>query len=295
MNKNSNLLLLFILGFIWSSYGIFTKISAETVSPFFIAFFRMLVGGSLLYLICFLQKKPLLWKKNFKNYAITGIVGSAIPFILFAFAAKTLDSSILTIFEGMILVFEVLITIFILKKHVSNMAISGVILGILGAIITSINLNADFQLSPIYILSILALLVATSSFAAAAIYIKYKSANIDSTVNAAGSILAAAFFLSPALFFSDLTTLNNFKTLLSLTSLGLVCTCIVYIIYFRLIVEEGSRFAVTYSLLIPVCGTILGVVFLGEDPTLNKIVGCVLIVISVKLILNLSLKNFSRS
>jgi drug/metabolite transporter (DMT)-like permease len=295
MHKNSNLLLLFILGFIWSSYGIFTKISAATVSPFLIAFFRVLVGGSFLYMICFLQKKPLLWKKNFKNYAITGIVGSAIPFILFAFAAQTLDSSILTIFEGMILVFEVLITIFILKKHVSNMAISGVILGILGAIITSINLNTNFQLSLIYILSILALVIATTSFAAAAVYIKHKSTNIDSTTNAAGSILAAALFLSPALFFSDLTVLNNSKTLIALTSLGLFCTCIVYIIYFKLIAEEGSRFAVTYSLLIPVFGTILGVVFLEENLTLNKIVGCVLIVVSIKLILNISLINFFRS
>ena len=295
MTKNSNLLILLALSLAWSSFAMFTKIASAVLSPVFIVFFRLFVGGLFLYAICLYQNKPVFVKKNLKNFMLIGIFNSAIPFTLFAFAARNLDSSILTILEGTIPMFEVLITILILKKHVTNHAIFGVVLGVIGVILTSINLTANFELSGTYIISILAILLATTCFASSSIFIKNKSEGGNAIVNAAGSVLTASFFLSPVLFFTDLTILSNVKITASLLALGLLCTGVAYLFYFKLIAEEGSRFAVTYSLLIPIFGTILGTVFMGEELTITRILGCALIIISVKFILNLSLKNFTRS
>jgi len=294
MTKSSNLLILLILSLIWSSYAVFTKIASAEVSPFFISFLRLFIGGLLLYSVCFYQKNPVFLKKNFKNYAVVGLFNSAIPFLLFSFAAKNLDSGILTILEGATLIFEVLITVFIFKKYVSGGAIFGVIIGIIGVVITSINLTSSFQLSAIYITSILAILVATLCFASSSIYIKNKCCDIEPIVIAAGSVISAAFFLSPILFFTDFAVLNNFKISTSLIFLGLFCTGVVYILYFKLIAEEGSRVAVTYSLIIPICGTALGTLFLDETLTSTKLMGCGLIMVSIKFILDLSLKTFTK-
>jgi drug/metabolite transporter (DMT)-like permease len=290
MTKNSNLLVLLALGLVWSSFAMFTKIAATVFSPAFIVFSRLFIGGLFLYSVCLYQKKPVFLKKNLKTFALIGIFNSAIPFTLFAFAAKNLDSSILTILEGTIPMFEVLITILILKKHVANQAIFGVVLGVIGAIITSINLSENFQLSSTYIFSILAILLATTCFASSSIFIRSKSENTPAIVNAAGSVLTASFFLSPVLFFTDLTMLNDLKISSALLVLGLFCTGVAYLFYFKLIAEEGSRFAVTYSLLIPIFGTILGTVFMGEELTINKIIGCALIIISIKFITMISLR-----
>jgi len=292
MNKTSNIFILLLLGLAWSSFALFTKIASASASPIFIVFFRLFVGGLLLYLVCFFQKKAVFVKENLRNYILIGLFNSAIPFTLFAFAAKHLDSGILTILEGTIPMFEVLITILILDKEVSRNAVFGVILGAVGVIITSINLNHNLEIDTIYILSIISILCATTCFASSSIFIKNKSQNTDAIVNAAGSVLCASFFLSPVLFFTDFAIFSDTKTVSSLLALGLICTGIAYLFYFKLISEEGSRFAVTYSLLIPIFGVILGTIFMEESLSANKIFGCILIIISIKFILNLSLVNF---
>jgi drug/metabolite transporter (DMT)-like permease len=82
---------------------------------------------------------------------------------------------------------------------------------------------------------------------------------------------------------------------MSLFGLGFFCTGIAYILYFKLAAEEGSRTTVSVVLLIPFFGTLIGVFFAGETLTINKIIGCLMILTSMKFILNLSRKNFFKS
>jgi len=62
-----------------------------------------------------------------------------------------------------------------------------------------------------------------------------------------------------------------------------------------LVAEEGPRTAVSVVLLIPVCGTIFGMIVLEESITASKIIGCIAILVSLKFILNLSRKSFFKA
>jgi len=294
MNKNSNLFVLIFLGILWSTFAVFTKVSAEVLSPFFISFSRLAIGGALLLAALLLRRKKLFFRKNFKQYFIVGFFNSALPFTLFALSAKALDSGVVSILDGTVPMFEVLISIFILRRHVDKNAIWGVIFGIIGIVITSYGNITSLDLALVQIISIIAILVATSSYAAASLYINSNCKHIEPMTMASGSVLSAALILSPCIFFTNFEVIDV-KVASSLFGLGFLCTGIAYIFYFKLTAEESPRVAVSVVLLIPVFGTIFGAIFLGEAVGVAKIIGCITILASMKFILNLSRQNFFKS
>lgn len=294
MNKSSNLLILIFLGLIWSTFAIFTKIPAEVLPPFFIAFARLFLGGIFLFAVAMMQKRKIFKRANFSHYALVGFFNSALPFTLFAIAAKPLDSGIVAILDGTVPMFEILISMFVLKAAVEKSAILGVIFGVIGVIFTSFGDGISLENLRENILFVIAILCATCSYAIASLYINAKCKHIEAMNLACGSVFFAALFLSPSLFFTDLNLIDA-KIGFCLLGLGLLCTGIAYVFYFKLTAEESPRFAVSVVLLIPVFGTILGSLFMGEVLTLNKIIGCVMILVSMKFILNLSRKSFLKA
>ncbi len=294
MNKNSNLFILIFLGLIWSTFAIFTKISAEVLPPFFIAFSRLAIGAVLLCSVILFQRKKLFFAKNFKFYFIVGFFNSVLPFSLFAIAAKTLESGIVAILDGTIPMFEVLISVLILRRKADLNAVIGVLLGMAGVIITSYGNGLNLDLAPIRLISILAIMGACISYAGASLYINSHCKNIESMTLACGSVTCAAILLLPSIFFVDFSVIDA-RVGMSLFALGFLCTGIAYIFYFKLAAEESPRTVVSVVLLIPVFGTIIGAVFAGEVITNNKAIGCLMILASMKFILNLSRKNFFKS
>jgi len=294
MNKNSNLVILIFLGLIWSTFAIFTKISAGVVSPFFIAFSRLFIGSIMLCVVIIFQRKKFHFVKNYRQYLITGFFNSALPFVLFAAAAKHLDSGIVAVLDGTIPMFEVMISIFILRHKADRNAIIGVICGMIGVLAISYQGGMNLEMAPVRIFSIIGILIACISYAGASIYINLKCKNIDSMSLACGSLSFAALMLLPSIFFVDYA-LIDLRITLSLLGLGILCTGIAYIFYFKLAAEESARVVVSVVLLIPFFGTIIGAVFAHEPITLNKIIGCLAILVSMKFILNLSRKNFFKS
>ncbi len=294
MNKRRNFFVLIFLGLIWSTFSVFTKVSAEVLSPYFVAFARLVLGGSLLYLVCLIKRRRVFIVSNFKNYAIVGLFNSALPFSLFAMSARGLDSGVAAILDGAVPMFEVLISIFFLKRFVDKNSIWGVVFGIIGVIITSFGDGVRADITLAHVAAVIAILVATSSYAGASLYINAKCKNIEPMTLATGSVLFAALFLSPSLLLFE-PSLVTVKSASSLLGLGILCTGIAYIFYFKLVAEEGPRTAVSVVLLIPVFGTIFGTIVLGEVITIGKIVGCITILVSMKFILNLSRQSFFKS
>jgi drug/metabolite transporter (DMT)-like permease len=294
MNKSSSLPTLLFLGLIWSSFALFTKFAAEVFSPFFIAFGRVFIGGTLLYFVALLQKRKIFIKKNLRQYLITGFFSFTFPFILFAIAVRHLDSGVVTILNGTTPMFEVLISFFFLKHHINKASVFGIVLGIIGVIITSLGKLGTVDITPSYIMAVIMILCATTSYAIASLYVKSVCKNVDAVTMVSGSMLCAALTLSPSILFIDPASLLNLKAVSSLAALGLFCTGIGYFFFFKLIQTEGVRFAVSVVLLVPFFGVIVGAVFLGEPITASKIIGGITILISMKFTLNLPVRNFFK-
>ena len=65
---------------------------------------------------------------------------------------------------------------------------------------------------------------------------------------------------------------------LSIVILGVACTGIAYILYFRLVNRAGPAKALTVTFLIPVFALIYGVAFLNESVTLSMVLFGMLVV-----------------
>mgnify|MGYP000019751276 CR=1 FL=1 len=104
-----------------------------------------------------------------------------------------------------------------------------------------------------------------------------KLATLDAQTVAAGSVLSATLALLPVAIIRWPEALPSSAAWLSAVALGLVCTALAYLMYFRLIRNVGASKAVTVTFLIPLFGIFWGAVFLDEPVTPALLGSCVLI------------------
>jgi len=83
---------------------------------------------------------------------------------------------------------------------------------------------------------------------------------------------------------------------LAVLALGVVCSGVAYLIYFRLVADFGGVSALTVAFLIPVFGTLWGAWLLGEPVTWATMVGGLLVLSGTALVTGFSLRAlFGRS
>ena len=151
---------------------------------FFAAVFLAIVGAAL--------RKPLDARRNALHYLVLGLFNSALPFLLFAFAARTLSASLLSI------------------------------------------------------------------------------------LNATAPIWGAAF-APPAAMPSPADAV-------AVLALGVVCSGIAYLLYFRLIADVGAASALTVTFLVPVFGVLWGHLALDEPLGWNTLVGALVVIAGTALV-----------
>ena len=105
--------------------------------------------------------------------------------------------------------------------------------------------------------------------------------------------LAALFLLGVALITrKKLGIKSHWKHYLVL---GVLCTGIAYLIYFRLIAEIGAASALTVTFLIPVFGVLWGYLFLDEKVGWHTLAGSTIVLLGTALVTGFSVKSlFTR-
>jgi drug/metabolite transporter (DMT)-like permease len=71
--------------------------------------------------------------------------------------------------------------------------------------------------------------------------------------------------------------------MLAVVALGVVCTGIAFLLYFRLVKDIGGTSTLTVTFLIPVFGILWGHLFLNEAVTASMIVGSLIVIIGTAL------------
>lgn len=269
----------------------FMRVAAPETGSFALAALRMTIAGLILF--------PFFWhyvKKRHQqpfapdqtNKAITkqmwivAIVNSAIPMVLFAFAAANLDAGFASILNATTPLWGALIGALFFTASLTRGAIAGLALGFVGVVVLSwdkLNFDGGNQ-----ILAVLAIVLATCFYGIGTNYSKKYLAGVKPMFIASASMFWGSVFMLPLLIW----TLPDFldmsaKAWAATLALGSVATGFAYIFFYRIVEHSGPTKAMMVTYLIPVFGVMFGNVFLGEQLTSNMFYGAGLILAGVAL------------
>ncbi len=255
-----------LLGALWGSSFLFTRFGVLEFGALPTAGVRVLIAS--LFLLPILLGRGLgpqlarHWKKVF----LVGVLNSAIPFACFAYALLSITTGLSAILNATVPLFGALIAWVWLKDRPGGLRILGLLIGFLGVALLAWD-KASFKPDASGLSSgwaVLACLLATLCYGLAASYTKRYLGGLPALVTATGSQLGATVALAlPALWLWP-ERMPSATAWWSLVWVGVLCTGLAYILYFRLIENVGPARSLTVTFLVPVFAVIYGVLFLHE-------------------------------
>ncbi|MES2901400.1 MAG: DMT family transporter [Pseudomonadota bacterium] len=279
--NTANMLRLVVLAAIWGSSFLFMRIAAPVLGPAVLIEYRVGFAALFLAIVGFFLKRSLNLAAHWKHYLILGFFNSAFPFLLFAYAAATLTASVLSVLNATAPMWGALIAAFWSRQAITGKKALGLVLGTCGvALLVGFD---DVTSKPGAMVAIAAALLAAVSYSVASAYAK-SAASVEPFANAHGSMWAATVLVIPALFFFPSPGPTTAGIMGAALALGIMCTGVAYIIYFRLIEEVGTTSALTVTFLNPLFGILWGALFLDEVIGWYTIAGAAIVILGTALV-----------
>lgn len=272
---------LVLLAAIWGASFLFNRITAPVLGPVLTAELRTLIAGVALAIYFGLTGYSPEWRRWGRQYVVVGILTSALPFLLWAYAALTLTAGLMSVLNATSPMWGAVWSVLLLRERLRTRQILGLAVGVVGvALVTQPRSGTELPLP-----AVLAALAAAFCYGLAGAYMRRWASGVPSRGMAVGTQLVAGMILIPLIPLSPPAAAPGAAIIASLLVLGLVCGAVAYLLYFRLVADIGATGALTVTYLIPVFGVLWGALFLGEALTLPMLAGGVLVLLGTVLVL----------
>jgi drug/metabolite transporter (DMT)-like permease len=248
---------------VWGVPYFFIKVAVDDgVPPGFVAWSRVALGAALLL--------PLAWRRG----ALAGLGGRwgaiaaytacevAVPFLLIALGERYVSSSLTAILIASMPLMVALLSLWLsTDDRPTGLRLVGLLVGFAGVVAL---LGVDVAGRPGELLGALLILVATLGYATAPMIVNRRLADLDPLGPIAASLALAVILLAPAVALSPPDRLPSPAAFGSLAVLGVVCTALGLVLFFRLVVEAGPSRAAVITYVNPLVAVVLGVFVLDE-------------------------------
>ncbi|WP_370868837.1 DMT family transporter [Polaromonas sp.] len=269
-----------MLAAIWGSSFLFMRIGALEFGPLPTAAVRVTIAALFLLPLVWLRGLLPELKKHWRRTFFIGLLNSGIPFACFSFALLSISTGLSAILNATVPMFGALIAWAWLNDKLNASRLLGLLIGFAGVALLAWD-KASFKpdasgVAPGW--AVLACLLACVCYGISASYTKRYLSGLPPLVTAAGSQIGATLGLAvPALWLWP-ARMPGTSAWLALLAVGVVCTGLAYIVFFRLIENAGPPRALSVTFLVPVFAVLYGVVFLGEAVT-PWMVGCAAVIV----------------
>ncbi|MGZ5203962.1 MAG: DMT family transporter [Caldimonas sp.] len=266
---------LIVLAALWGGSFLFMRLAVPAFGPVAVAALRV-AGASLMLLpLLALRGEFGALLKHWRPIAVVGLTNSALPFLAFAYAAISIDSGVLAIFNSATPLFAAVIAWLWLADRMTPWRIVGLGIGFAGVVWIAAYKAGLHGGGTVW--AILACLGATLCYGVSPSLTKRYLGGVAPLAVATGSQVAASVFLAVPAAFAWPAVAPAAALWLVIAALAFFCTGLAYILYFRLIANAGPTNAVTVTYLVPIFAVTWGGLFLGETLTWPLVAGCAVV------------------
>jgi drug/metabolite transporter (DMT)-like permease len=260
---------------IWGMPYLFIKLAVEEMSPSLVAWSRLAIAAVVLL--------PIAWKlgtlrglgARWRILTAFAAVEMAVPWPLIGFGEVRISSSLTAILIATVpLVVAMLAVRFDHSERPTPTRLVGMLVGFAGvAALVGIDIGGRTG----ELVGAAAILAAPVCYAIGPMIVKRRLADVDPLGPVAASLAIAALLLTPFAAADLPEEPLSAEALASVAVLGLVCSALAFLFFFRLIAEVGPSRATIITYVNPVVALALGVAILDESVTAGTVVGLLLI------------------
>ena len=277
--------LLLLLTALWGSSFMFIKVAVEEMDPAVMVLARLAIAATALTAF-------LAWRRGVRGAladiratgragVVLGVVNAAIPFWLIGWGETHVDSGVAAIANASVPVFVVLLAIrFRPSERAGGLRLVGLVLGLVGVGVLA---GAQPEGGALAVLGTLAVAAASFLYAAGSLLAQHLGSASGGAVLATVTTVYGALFTLPFGLVSLPEDVPSWEAIGSVLALALPATAVAHLVFYRLLRSYGPARASLVTYLVPGMALVYGALFLGEDLTLAKLGGLVLILSGVAL------------
>lgn len=253
-----------LLGAIWGGSFMFMRVAAADFGAFPLVEVRLALGALVLLPLWWrarAQFTPGLWLR------IAGIaaVNSVIPFALFAWGAERAPAGIGAITNAMTVMFTALVAFLFYGERIGQRRVIGLVAGFVGVIILASDKTAGASVWQ----AALAGTTASLMYGFGINLVRHHLSSYPPGAVAAANLATGAVLLAPLAVYNWPQHPIAAGSWISAVLLGVLCTGIAFVFYYRLIARIGGPRTATVTYLIPLFGVVWAWLLLGEPLTLT--------------------------
>ena len=265
-----------VLGAIWGASFLFMRVAAKDFGAIPLVEVRLALGSLVLL--------PFLWRarahfplKSWPKLALIGAINSAVPFILFAWAAQRAPAGVGAIANAMTVLFTALVGFLFFGEQIGTRRAVALMAGFAGVVVLASGKVAGASIG----------WAVAAGAGAAFLYgiginlVRRHLTGLPPAAVASATLGSAAVLTLPFAIAQWPQQAIPAQSWWSALMLGVLCTGAAFVMYYRLIARIGASRASTVTYLVPLFGVAWAWMLLGEPLTLTMGIAGALILGSV--------------
>jgi drug/metabolite transporter (DMT)-like permease len=271
---------LFGLSAVWGASFILIRIGVAEIPPTWLVIGRLLVGSLVIGAVIVIGKRRLVPRALIGTLVIVAFFNNAMPFLFFAIAGKTVDSSLSGIINATTTLFSALIAVGLRDATLNSKNLIGVALGFVGVIVAA---SGGLSRGHASLMGIVLLTVGSFGYAVAGVIAKRSLQGQDAVGIVLGQLMFAVLMLLPFAAFERPASTPTLFPILAMITLGVFASGLAYLLSYDLLsrISPTQLSAVTYIL--PVWSLFWGWIS-GEQLGWTSLAGVGIILIGIVLL-----------
>lgn len=237
------------LGAIWGASFLFMRVAAPHFGAAPLVTIRLGLGALILL--------PFLWRARaafparlWPRLALIGAINAAVPFTLFAWAAQHAPAGVGAITNSMAVLFAALVAFLFYGERIGPHRVLGLVAGFVGVIVLASGKVGGASIGG----AVAAGTMAAFLYGVGANLVRRQLAGLPATAVAAATLGCAALLSLPFAIARWPAQPIPVLSWAAVATLGILCTGIAFVTYYRLIARVGASRAATTTYLVPLFG-----------------------------------------